>query len=1147
MDYLITHKLSRTIKTNMKNYLYASILAFMLAHPPAFAQQDDKRTTTTKIADLLATQPAQNANKLNAAMIQLDDFTSSDISALLLQLKPQGGDNAKIEYATNSYSYFVMQGGKEPMRAKFVQGALDALSKMQDQNNKGYVLNLLTNAGKDDAVSAVSTYLQDEYLGDRAARTLARIRSSEAGKALTSALPSAKGRNISYILEAIGDADYVPAVSAIVPFATAEELTIRKTALYALAKLADPSSEELLKTAAEKVNFGYDESKATASYIDYANNLLLKGNKEMAEKVANTLLKVDDAHTPTRIAGLNILTHIYGEAYVPDLVKAARDKNKAYNIAALKLGQAYLKGSSIEKWGKVTKKAQPEAQAAILKALSDTKDNSALPFIEKALKSQDTLVKITAIKAYGKLKGVDGTPELLTLLTEANESERDAVKEAFFTIQGDGLITKLTASLEAATPADQITIMEVLANRGASESFGTVTALLKSSDPTVKDAAYSTLPAIAKSENLATLTSLLAAATNEKEIQSVQAALVAAVQGSQRKEQDIQSLLTSYQTADARQKALYLNVFSGIGEGKALQPVVEVLDGNDANLKAAAVEALANWNDSGALPELVKLSRNTTDAKQLNQLVTGIVRLTAQSDFPAEQKVLLLRDVMGVAQSVQQKRMILNALSNNFTYNALIFAGKYLDSPELKSAAAMAVLNIALSNPNIYGDEVRAILNKTVDALSGQDSDYLKQALIKHINELPKGPGFVSLFNGKDLSGWKGLVENPIKRAKMSAKELSVAQQKADELIHSGWYVKDGVLYFNGKGDNIATLKQYGDFEMLVDWKLSPVGKEGDAGIYLRGTPQVQIWDTSRVNVGAQVGSGGLYNNQQYESKPLKVADNALGEWNTFRIIMKGDKVTVYLNGQLVTDNVTLENYWDRSQAIFPVEQIELQAHGTEVAYRDIYLKEIPRKEIFTLSKEEKAAGFKVLFDGSNLANWTGNTTAYKISDEGTLACYPAKDSGGNLYSKEEFGDFVYRFSFRLTPGANNGIGIRAPLEGDAAYQGIEIQVLDNDADIYKELKKYQYHGSVYGVIPAKRGFLKPVGEWNDEEIYVKGNKIKVTLNGTLIVDGDIAEASKNGTLDGRDHPGLNRKSGHLGFLGHGSEVHFKNIRVKRL
>ena len=160
---------------------------------------------------------------------------------------------------------------------------------------------------------------------------------------------------------------------------------------------------------------------------------------------------------------------------------------------------------------------------------------------------------------------------------------------------------------------------------------------------------------------------------------------------------------------------------------------------------------------------------------------------------------------------------------------------------------------------------------------------------------------------------------------------------------------------------------------------------------------------------------------------------------------------------------------------------------------------------------------------------------------------YPKRGGNGNLYTKDEYSDFIYRFEFKLTPGANNGVGIRAPLNGDAAYNGMEIQILDNDADIYKDLKPYQYHGSVYGIIPAKRGYLKPVGEWNQEEIEAKGNHIKVTLNGTVILDGDIAEATKNGTADHREHPGLFNKSGHIGFLGHGDILYLRNIRVKDL
>ena len=151
------------------------------------------------------------------------------------------------------------------------------------------------------------------------------------------------------------------------------------------------------------------------------------------------------------------------------------------------------------------------------------------------------------------------------------------------------------------------------------------------------------------------------------------------------------------------------------------------------------------------------------------------------------------------------------------------------------------------------------------------------------------------------------------------------------------------------------------------------------------------------------------------------------------------------------------------------------------------------------------------------------------------------------MFTAEEYSDFIFRFDFKLTPGANNGLGIHAPLDGDAAYEGKELQILDDTAEIYANLQPYPYHGSVYGIIAAKRGALNPVGEWNSQEVIVKGNHIKITLNGTVIVDGDWKEASKNGTADHKEHPGLERNTGHIGFLGHGAELAFRNIRIKDL
>jgi hypothetical protein len=245
------------------------------------------------------------------------------------------------------------------------------------------------------------------------------------------------------------------------------------------------------------------------------------------------------------------------------------------------------------------------------------------------------------------------------------------------------------------------------------------------------------------------------------------------------------------------------------------------------------------------------------------------------------------------------------------------------------------------SGKGMEGDIVREILYKVLDKLSGPEAEYDKEMLSKYIASMPDGEGFVKIFNGFDLTGWQGLVENPVVRARMKPEELARKQAEADKKLALNWSVKDECIIFSGEGDNLCSVKEYGNFELLVDWKIS---KGGDSGIYLRGSPQVQIWDIQRTDSGVEIGSGGLYNNEKNISNPLKVADNPAGEWNSFRILMIGEKVSVWLNGELVVDDVTMENYWDRSIPIFPKGPVELQAHGTDLAFRDIYIREIPER-----------------------------------------------------------------------------------------------------------------------------------------------------------------------------------------------------------
>jgi hypothetical protein len=190
---------------------------------------------------------------------------------------------------------------------------------------------------------------------------------------------------------------------------------------------------------------------------------------------------------------------------------------------------------------------------------------------------------------------------------------------------------------------------------------------------------------------------------------------------------------------------------------------------------------------------------------------------------------------------------------------------------------------------------------------------------------------------------------------------------------------------------------------------------------------------------------------------------------------------------------------------------------------------------------EEAEDGFVSLFDGKTLDGWQGDVEGYPV-ENGAMVC-----RGENVFTSKEYANFILRFEFKLPPAGNNGVSIRTPLNSPlpSAFSGMEIQILDDGDAKYKDLHDYQCHGSIYGVVAAKRGALKPVGEWNQEEILADGGRIRVTVNGTVVVDADISKI--NEPIDGREHPGLHNAKGYIGWAGHGDPVAFRNIRIKEL
>lgn len=406
--------------------------------------------------------------------------------------------------------------------------------------------------------------------------------------------------------------------------------------------------------------------------------------------------------------------------------------------------------------------------------------------------------------------------------------------------------------------------------------------------------------------------------------------------------------------------------------------------------------------------------------------------------------------------------------------------------------------------------------------------------------------GFTALFNGKDLSGWWGLgTHDPRKIDAMTAEEFAAFKTKSLEDIAQHWSVKDGILINDGHGLYLTTDKSFGDIELLIDYKTVP---KADSGIYLRTTPQVQIWDateTSKFSIGADKGSGGLWNNVPGHpgKDPLVKADKPFGEWNRFRILQVGARTTVYLNDQLVVDNAIMDNYWDKAAPLRRNGFIQLQTHGGEISWKNIFVREIGGEEANQWLAAKSNSGFESIFDGKTFTGWAGATDQYEVID-GAIRCQKGK--GGNLYTEKEYADFVARLEFKLPPGGNNGLAIRYPGKGNPAYTGMtELQVLDNDAPQYEKLDPRQYHGSVYGIAAAKRGYLRPTGEWNFQEVTVKGSTIKVELNGTVILDTDVSKITEY--MANSPHPGKDLVKGHFGFAGHGDAVEFRNLSIKPL
>jgi Domain of Unknown Function (DUF1080) len=284
--------------------------------------------------------------------------------------------------------------------------------------------------------------------------------------------------------------------------------------------------------------------------------------------------------------------------------------------------------------------------------------------------------------------------------------------------------------------------------------------------------------------------------------------------------------------------------------------------------------------------------------------------------------------------------------------------------------------------------------------------------------------GFTALSNGKDLAGWHGMVPlDPYQFAAMPERERKTLVEKWTADARQHWTVNNGELINDGKGAYLTTDKEYGDIELLIECKRVP---KAESGIVLRATPFV-------------------------------LANQPVSEWNRFRILLIGERVTAYVNGKLLADHTRLVNVWKSTLPLVKEGRIQLKSQGGEVRWRNAFIRDVGATEANEILRNQGNAGFVDVFNGKDFTGWAGPIDQYEVKD-GAIVCRPKK--GGTIFTKDEYADFVARVEFLLPAAGNNGLAIRYPGTGDTAYVGMcEIQVLDDTAPQYAKLDKRQYNG----------------------------------------------------------------------------------------
>lgn len=907
----------------------------------AQAIDDRQRAASTIIADVLDQLPAENNVEFHKLTGELLSTGESGLKSVALMLNTLESDaKAKVEYALDGLARKAYSMKKSQQRTLY-NALLASIDQMQDVNNKAFLISLFGYFATAKQMEALLPYLLDEDLAMITMQTLMTV--SDTGPYIENCITEGKVDK-KILAYAAAHKKMESTEDVLISWLTNADEETKKAVCYALSQIGSVKSLPILRDNAKSVKYKDDSSEATLYYINIVNKLALEKDTVNVLKETKKLLKVKRANV--KIAALNALVNLQGANAVPTLIKYAKNKDAEVRNEALSLLVPYYNEQLLADVVKVAKKKAVKAD--VIRWLANFDSKSQMEFIMKQTETKDENLAEACIYTLTRIGGENDIVALFPLMTE---QYRDIMVESLAAYPRSSYYL-LVKCFDEGDDEQKITALKAIDRRKmyAICDYVLEQCLAENVSDDVRAAAYAALHNVVRIDNMMFLHLQLVNAA-EVYVKDIQKAMIKLFSDKNAfNPRTLNALVNFYKEQTPSVQARFYPIFASNEKFISLNYVLDAY--NSGVNEKEALDALLTMEHKSMIDVLYNIAKD--DELNRDEVLKRYIYIVEKYGDSEVAKVNAAKKALELNPSDEVKNIIIKALENTNSYQAIMLAANYLDREETLQAAANAILNIAYKNPDYNGDDVVKLLQRIKDVFTDGDALYKKAQIEEHLAKIAQTP-------------------------------------------------------------------------------------------------------------------------------------------------------------------------------------------------------------VFTLSEEEKEEGFVILFDGTNLDKWVGDKTNYIVKN-GNIYVSANYGDDGNLYTEKEYSDFIYRFEFcYLRSGVNNGVGIRTPMNVDAAYEGMEIQILDHDAPIYQGLREYQVHGSVYGIVPAERIVFPKLGTWNTEEIMIKGDHIRVTVNGQVIVDADIRKAckghnvapdgSKNNpyTADNQNHPGLFNKKGYISFCGHGEGLLIRNVRIKEL